>query len=147
MKRALWKCRAVESVESQKPASPSFHEPLESSPKAGELPTFPQRRRSASIPERTGGRASPSARQGGKQDTRAKKGNSPQQADAPNSSTFSGSFRIGIACPFQAHPALESIFDFRLISGLENAEASAARHPSDGSPGRRGSRGSLGMAR
>ena len=36
---------AVESVESQKQASPSFHSALEISPKAGEIPTFPQLRR------------------------------------------------------------------------------------------------------
>jgi hypothetical protein len=36
---------AVESVESQKQASPSFHSPLEISPKAGEIFTFPQLRR------------------------------------------------------------------------------------------------------
>jgi hypothetical protein len=36
---------AMESVESQKQASPSFHSPLEISPKAGEIPTFPQLRR------------------------------------------------------------------------------------------------------
>jgi hypothetical protein len=36
---------AVESVESQKQASPSFHRPLEISPKTGEIPTFPQLRR------------------------------------------------------------------------------------------------------
>jgi hypothetical protein len=36
---------AVESVESQNQASPSFHSPLEISPKAGEIPTFPQLRR------------------------------------------------------------------------------------------------------
>ena len=35
----------VESVESQNQASPSFHSPLEISPKAGEIPTFPQLRR------------------------------------------------------------------------------------------------------
>ena len=35
---------AVESVESQKQASPSFHSPLEISPRAGEIPTFPQLR-------------------------------------------------------------------------------------------------------
>jgi len=35
----------VESVESQRQASPSFHEPLEISPRAGEIPTFPQLRR------------------------------------------------------------------------------------------------------
>src|ERR1017187_1797379 len=36
---------AVESVESQKQASPSSTSPLEISPKAGEIPTFPQLRR------------------------------------------------------------------------------------------------------
>src|SRR5436190_2777864 len=36
---------AVESVESQKQASPSFHSPLEISPGTGEIPTFPQLRR------------------------------------------------------------------------------------------------------
>jgi hypothetical protein len=36
---------AVESVESQKPASPSFHSPLGISPRTGEIPTFPQLRR------------------------------------------------------------------------------------------------------
>jgi hypothetical protein len=35
---------AVESVESQKQAFPSFHSSLEISPKAGEIPTFPQLR-------------------------------------------------------------------------------------------------------
>src|SRR5438128_11904776 len=38
---------AVESVESQKQASPSFHSPLEISPRTGEIPTFPQLRREA----------------------------------------------------------------------------------------------------
>jgi hypothetical protein len=38
---------AVESVESQKQASPSFHSPLEISPTTGEIPTFPQLRREA----------------------------------------------------------------------------------------------------
>jgi hypothetical protein len=34
---------------------------------------------------------------------------------------FSGSLRIGIEEPFQAHLVLELILDFRLICGLENA--------------------------
>jgi hypothetical protein len=34
---------------------------------------------------------------------------------------FSGSPRIGIEEPFQAHLVLDSILDFRLICGLENA--------------------------
>jgi hypothetical protein len=40
---------AVESVESQKQASPSFHSPLEISPKAGEISTFPQLRRKQAV--------------------------------------------------------------------------------------------------
>jgi len=40
----------------------------------------------------------------------------------PPGCRFSGSSRIGIEVPFQAHLALESISDFRLISGLENAD-------------------------
>src|SRR5258708_8510598 len=36
---------AVETVESQRQASPCFHSPLEISPRAGEIPTFPQLRR------------------------------------------------------------------------------------------------------
>jgi hypothetical protein len=36
---------AVESVKSQKQASPSFHSPLEISPNPCEIPTFPQPRR------------------------------------------------------------------------------------------------------
>jgi len=36
---------AVESVESQKQASPVLHSPLEISPRTGEIPTFPQLRR------------------------------------------------------------------------------------------------------
>src|SRR2546422_6025521 len=35
----------VETVESQKQASPSFHRHLEISPRTGEIPTFPQLRR------------------------------------------------------------------------------------------------------
>jgi len=35
----------MESVENQKQVFPSFHSPLEISPKAGEIPTFPQLRR------------------------------------------------------------------------------------------------------
>src|SRR5437764_15153672 len=35
----------VETVESQKQAFPCFHRPLEISPRAGEIPTFPQLRR------------------------------------------------------------------------------------------------------
>ena len=36
---------SVETVESQRQASPCFHRPLEISPRAGEIPTFPQLRR------------------------------------------------------------------------------------------------------
>ncbi len=40
---------AVESVESQKQASPSSHSPLEISPRTGEIPTFPQLRRKQAV--------------------------------------------------------------------------------------------------
>ena len=39
----------------------------------------------------------------------------------PHDLLISGSSPIGIDLPFQAHLALESILDFRLTSGLENA--------------------------
>jgi hypothetical protein len=39
----------------------------------------------------------------------------------PPGCRFLGSSRIGIEVPIQSHLALESISDFRLISGLENA--------------------------
>jgi hypothetical protein len=44
-----------------------------------------------------------------------------QRKETSRRSIISGSPRIGIEGPFQAHLALESIFDFRLICGLENA--------------------------
>lgn len=47
--------------------------------------------------------------------------------------TPSGSSRIGMKVRFQAHLALESIVDFRLISGLENARP-ARRFSSATSP-------------
>src|SRR5437588_9056031 len=45
---------------------------------------------------------------------------------------LSGSSRVGMKSRFQAHLALESILDFRLISGLENASfvVSSGRTPS-----------------
>ena len=41
---------------------------------------------------------------------------------------ISGSLRIGINLQFQAHLTLESFFDFRLISGLENARDGCINH-------------------
>src|ERR1019366_9940095 len=43
-------------------------------------------------------------------------------------SPFSGSRRIGIELPFQAHGVLESILDFRLICGLEYAMDPGPHH-------------------
>src|SRR5271163_2489754 len=44
-KRELWKCRAVESVESQKQASHPFPRALGNLAQDGEIPTFPPLRR------------------------------------------------------------------------------------------------------
>ena len=44
-------------------------------------------------------------------------------------SRFSGSSRIGMDVEFQAHSVLESIPDFRLISGLENARSPLSELP------------------
>lgn len=44
-----------------------------------------------------------------------------QRKETSHSTRISGSSRIGIEEPFQAHLPLESILDFRLICGLENA--------------------------
>src|ERR1039458_8070370 len=46
----LWKCRPVESTESQKQASHPFHRPWKARESSG-LPTFPQLRRSVLIKE------------------------------------------------------------------------------------------------
>ena len=113
--------------------------PLGISPTAGEIPTFPQRRRrrrwksgkpKAGFPlshrpedilgkptKSQGGRASPPARQ------RRPNINERRLVPATWTSPFSGSRRIGIELPFQAHGVLESILDFRLICGLENPDA------------------------
>ena len=53
---------------------------------------------------------------------------------ASESPTGSGSSRIGINSSFQAHFALESIFDFRLISGLENAVRAWSRRMTSSTP-------------
>jgi hypothetical protein len=113
--------------------------PLEISPKAGEIPTFPQlggsgmekgktKNRFPTFPFRfatttttrspsnTGRqRASPPPPQSYLQFDRKE-----PAADRPHLE-ISGSSRIGMKSQFQAHLALESNFDFRLISGLENA--------------------------
>jgi hypothetical protein len=148
----------VESVESQRPASHAFHEPLGNLAKGGRdshIPTAPTTKAdgkvenqkqvfhfpTATIPysqnrkHKNRRRASPSARPGASrlaivseslQGQRALWGaglnrTKPTKGDIAQQAQFSGSPRIGIAEPFQAHLALESILDFRLICGLENA--------------------------
>src|SRR4051794_12225604 len=115
--------------------------PLGISPKAGEIPTFPQRRRRGRMEKwKTKSRFStfppPRILLSQMQRPRRAAGLSPAPALEPaalraaskknNKGDFSqhpitGSSRIGTKLLFQAHPALESILDFRLISGLENA--------------------------
>jgi hypothetical protein len=126
---------AVESVESQNQASPSFHEPLGNLAKSGRdshIPTAPATRTdgkvenqrqvfhfpTASIP------SLPNQKTAGLRPAEdQRKETSAVIRSRDNASRLSGSLRIGINLAFQAHPALESILDFRLISGLENAPA------------------------
>src|SRR5437667_3446049 len=118
--------------------------PLEISPTAGEIPTFPQRRRRGrwkSGKPKTGFPRShrpDSSLSKPKQKPKPNGGLRPQRpkrlkekpmkgdivAAGYSSHTevaTSGSLRIGMNRLFQAHLALESNLDFRLISGLENA--------------------------
>jgi hypothetical protein len=133
--------------------------PLEISPTAGEIPTFPQRRRrgrmekwktksrfstfppprflspkrkhksrrrASPAPARAlGARIQASSQGGPRRNARALRAlmfhRKDQRKETSRRSIISGSPRIGIEGPFQAHLALESIFDFRLICGLENA--------------------------
>jgi hypothetical protein len=116
--------------------------PLGISPRAGEIPTFPQRRRRRRMEKwKTKSRfpTFPPPRLLALSNQRTKPGGGlrpppgvarPSGADLSQeinerrhraATTLSGSPRIGIEEPFQAHRPLESILDFRLISGLENA--------------------------
>jgi hypothetical protein len=127
----------VESVESHRQAFPSFHEPLGNLANVrrdSHIPTAPatkadgkvenqkqvfhfptattiERREEKQHARRTGLR--PSAGQ------HKTKGAIRRTVPKPGTS---GSSRIGTDHAFQAHLALESILDFRLICGLENAD-------------------------
>jgi hypothetical protein len=129
---------AVESVESQKQASPSFHEPLGNLANSGRdshIPTAPATRADGKVENQEQVFHFPTATRiywENKKTRRAgfalrpasllpktsKKGGLLQ---ATWTLPFSGSCRIGIKVPIQAHPVLEPILDFRLIYGLENA--------------------------
>jgi len=141
---------AVESVESQKQASPSFHEPLgnpANSRRDSHIPTVPTTKAdgkvenpnqvfhfpTATIPSfqshlinRGRGFAAPLRRTPARCCAHRHTNQRRLSAATPTGSNClptSGSSPIGIDLPFQAHLALESIPDFRLISGLENAAA------------------------
>jgi hypothetical protein len=140
--------------------------PLEISPQAGEISTFPQRRRRRRMEKwKTKNRFSTfppprilplqhrtqtprtgfaPARQGASRlaigpDSTSWPDRSRPSGAADQRQTnerrhraaaqFSGSLRIGIEEPFQAHLVLELILDFRLICGLENAEGFPAYPP------------------
>src|SRR5207245_597082 len=144
---ALWKCRDCGKRGKPKSRLPTLStSPLEISPRAGEIPTFPQCRRrgrwksgkpkagfplshrpesSVSKPKnKTRRRASPPAR--GVAALRAPTSRRQnERKETSRSSRISGSPRTGIDKPFQAHRPLESILDFRLICGLENAAGQA----------------------
>jgi hypothetical protein len=131
----------VESVESQKQASPSFHEPLGNPANNGRdshIPTAPTTKADGKVENQkqvshfptapisllqsgnnNGGRgfAAPPRHTLAHQVPPTIQRKETLRSNLPNS----GSSPIGIDLPFQAHLALESILDFRLISGLENA--------------------------
>ena len=147
---------AVESVESQRQASPSSHEPLGNLAKGGRdshIPTAPAPTAdgklenqkqvfqfpTATIPlskQKTQNRwrAAPPARHSASRlaNQAPVAGSLPpfghwtstepnQRKEKLRSTPISGSSRIGIEPLVQAHLPLESILDFRLICGLENA--------------------------
>ena len=144
---------AVESVESQKQASPSFHEPL-GNPATGRrdshIPTVPATKADGKVENQNqvfhfptatipsfppqhinGGRgfAAPIRRALARCCAHRQDNERRLSAATPTGSNHlptSGSSPIGIDLPFQAHLALESIPDFRLTSGLENAELEKA---------------------
>jgi len=102
----------MEKVENQTAVSHLSHSPLEIANHA--IPTFPQRRqRGFCFLESQHQRA---------RALRALAGTERRElSNATNERSASGSSRIGMEVRFQAHPALESKFDFRLICELENA--------------------------
>ncbi|MCZ2074624.1 MAG: hypothetical protein LC130_06440 [Bryobacterales bacterium] len=87
--------------------------PLGISPTADEIPTFPQRR-FLSLKTKNTKPQNPAAGSAG----RHQRKENPGSIHKP---VISGSSRIAMNLSFQAHLALESMLNFRLISGLENA--------------------------
>ena len=121
---------AVESVESQRQASHSFHEPLGNRAKRrrdSHISTAPTTRADGKVENQKQVFHFPTAPIPLSQNnTKTAAGFARQHSMKGDSggtptATISGSSRIGMQAPFQAHLALESILDFRLISGLENA--------------------------
>jgi hypothetical protein len=128
---------AVESVESQEQASHSFHEPLgnlANGRRDSHIPTAPATKamekwktksRFSTFPPPRGyiGKTNEKPRRAGfaLRPPNAINNNERRLVPATWTSPFSGSRRIGIELPFQAHGVLESILDFRLICGLEYA--------------------------
>jgi hypothetical protein len=132
---------AVESVESQKQASPSSHEPLgnpakdrrdshippvptakavgkvENQVQVSHFPTAPIPSFQSSNNNCGRGFAAPPRHTPAHKALHTTQRKETLRSNLPNS----GSSPVGIDLPFQAHLALESIPDFRLISGLENA--------------------------
>jgi len=132
---------AVESVESQKQAFPSSHEPLGNptdNRRDSHIPTVPTTKADGKVENQKQVSHFPTATISSLQSSNnnCERGfAAPLRYTSPHKATHttqrketlrsnppnSGSSPIGIDLPFQAHLALESIPDFRLISGLENA--------------------------
>src|SRR3954452_11950112 len=138
----LWK-----AWKAKRQASHSFHEPLGNLAKGrrdSHIPTAPTTRADGKVenqkqvfhfptaPNPSLSNAKTEARGRAVARHRARAGGAARRLQKTNEGDFSqhpitGSSRIGTKLLFQAHPALESILDFRLISGLENAMAPGAR--------------------
>jgi hypothetical protein len=135
---------AVESVESQKQAFPSFHEPLgnlANGRRDSHIPTAPTTKADGKVENQKPVSHFPTAtmplEKRTQKPTRRADGAPPLRPATPEKGASarpsqspkpSGSSRIGTNYPFQAHLALESILNFRLICGLENAEAGPTAH-------------------
>jgi hypothetical protein len=131
----------VESVESQKQASPSSHEPLgnpANDRRDSHIPTVPTTKADGKVGNQNQVSHFPTATISSFKSNNINYGRgfaapAPATHDATQTAQRketlrsnlpdSGSSPIGIDLPFQAHLALESIPDFRLTSGLENAGA------------------------
>jgi hypothetical protein len=127
---------AEESVESQKQAFPSFHVHLGNLANGGRdshIPTAPTAKADGKVENQKQVSHFPTApridREHSKsthcQVARLRLATWQKSTERRSSveSRFSGSSRIGMEVEFQAHAVLDSIPDFRLISGLENAAA------------------------